>query len=391
MSDRGERRRDRGRPGALPRAAASAARRGLRRLGDRRRRRRDAARRRTTPTGWRRRARRSTFVCERLLPALRRTDEEIIHILDGARRAVRAARPERRADARHGPRPADRPQLLLRRSALDPQHDRLDGRDATWRAAWSSGTCARRAPIPESVGISIWGTARDAHLRRRHRPGAGAARRAAGLAAREPARGRRRGRSRSKSWAARASTSSAASPASSATPSRTPSRCSTTRSSASRAWTSRSTRTSCARTALADARPAARRGRRRGRGLAAGRLPHLRQQARHLRRRHPAADRRAGLARRRRPRGDLRQLGRLRLHRARSTASTRAARSARRSRRCTVAIKNQDNREHDIFDSDDYFQFHGGMIATHPRADRAEPARLLRRHPGPRPARRCAT
>jgi cobaltochelatase CobN len=29
-----------------------------------------------------------------------------------------------------------------------------------------------------------------------------------------------------------------------------------------------------------------------------------------------------------------------------------------------VALHNQDNREHDVFDSDDYFQFHGGMIAT---------------------------
>lgn len=29
-----------------------------------------------------------------------------------------------------------------------------------------------------------------------------------------------------------------------------------------------------------------------------------------------------------------------------------------------AAVKNQDNREHDIFDSDDYFQFHGGMIAA---------------------------
>jgi cobaltochelatase CobN len=29
-----------------------------------------------------------------------------------------------------------------------------------------------------------------------------------------------------------------------------------------------------------------------------------------------------------------------------------------------VALHNQDNREHDILDSDDYFQFHGGMIAT---------------------------
>jgi cobaltochelatase CobN len=50
-----------------------------------------------------------------------------------------------------------------------------------------------------------------------------------------------------------------------------------------------------------------------------------------------------------------------------------------------VAAKNQDNREHDIFDSDDYLQDHGGMIATvrflagrSPRAvfgDTANPAR----------------
>ena len=50
-----------------------------------------------------------------------------------------------------------------------------------------------------------------------------------------------------------------------------------------------------------------------------------------------------------------------------------------------VAVKNQDNREHDIFDSDDYLQYHGGMIATiraltgrAPRryfGDNADPAR----------------
>jgi cobaltochelatase CobN len=50
-----------------------------------------------------------------------------------------------------------------------------------------------------------------------------------------------------------------------------------------------------------------------------------------------------------------------------------------------VAVKNQDNREHDLFDSDDYFQFHGGMIAAiralsgkPPRAyfgDSSDPAR----------------
>jgi cobaltochelatase CobN len=51
-----------------------------------------------------------------------------------------------------------------------------------------------------------------------------------------------------------------------------------------------------------------------------------------------------------------------------------------------VAVKNQDNREHDIFDSDDYLQEHGGMIATirsltgrEPAAyfgDSADPSRL---------------
>jgi cobaltochelatase CobN len=37
---------------------------------------------------------------------------------------------------------------------------------------------------------------------------------------------------------------------------------------------------------------------------------------------------------------------------------------ANRLRIVEVAVHNQDNREHDIFDSDDYYQFHGGMIAT---------------------------
>jgi cobaltochelatase CobN len=54
--------------------------------------------------------------------------------------------------------------------------------------------------------------------------------------------------------------------------------------------------------------------------------------------------------------------------------------------RVEVAAKNQDNCEHDIFDSDDYLQFHGGMIATiralsgsAPRryfGDTADPARV---------------
>src|SRR5262249_4983112 len=36
----------------------------------------------------------------------------------------------------------------------------------------------------------------------------------------------------------------------------------------------------------------------------------------------------------------------------------------RRLSQVAVAVQNQDNREHDLFDSDDYFQFHGGMIAA---------------------------
>jgi cobaltochelatase CobN len=33
-------------------------------------------------------------------------------------------------------------------------------------------------------------------------------------------------------------------------------------------------------------------------------------------------------------------------------------------KRTEVVVKNVDNREHDLFDSDDYFQYHGGMIAA---------------------------
>src|SRR6202040_1963286 len=36
----------------------------------------------------------------------------------------------------------------------------------------------------------------------------------------------------------------------------------------------------------------------------------------------------------------------------------------RQYRRIVGAAKNTDTREHDIADSDDYFQYHGGMVAT---------------------------
>ncbi|CAN5772319.1 cobaltochelatase subunit CobN [soil metagenome] len=46
-------------------------------------------------------------------------------------------------------------------------------------------------------------------------------------------------------------------------------------------------------------------------------------------------------------------------------------------RRIAVAAKNQDTREHDIADSDDYFQFHGGMIAMVRHLTGGDPAAYL--------------
>ena len=102
----------------------------------------------------------------------------------------------------------------------------------------------------------------------------------------------------------------------------------------------------------------------RARRRAAGHHPDLRLQARVVRRRHPAADR-------------VRATGATTTTSPRSTrrgaASPTAASSTERRprddmeanyRRITVAAKNIDTREHDIADSDDYFQYHGGMVAT---------------------------
>ena len=45
--------------------------------------------------------------------------------------------------------------------------------------------------------------------------------------------------------------------------------------------------------------------------------------------------------------------------------------------RIDVAVKNVDNREHDILDSDDYYQYHGGMVATVRALSGREPAAYL--------------
>ena len=42
-----------------------------------------------------------------------------------------------------------------------------------------------------------------------------------------------------------------------------------------------------------------------------------------------------------------------------------------------IAVQNLDNREHDIFDSDDYLQFHGGMVAAIRTLSAAAPVAYL--------------
>jgi len=56
-----------------------------------------------------------------------------------------------------------------------------------------------------------------------------------------------------------------------------------------------------------------------------------------------------------------------------------SAREAMRDcyKRIELAVKNVDNREHDIFDSDDYYQYHGGMVATVRALSGREPAAYL--------------
>jgi cobaltochelatase CobN len=46
-------------------------------------------------------------------------------------------------------------------------------------------------------------------------------------------------------------------------------------------------------------------------------------------------------------------------------------------RRIELAVKNVDSREHDILDSDDYYQYHGGMVATVRALNGREPAAYL--------------
>ncbi|WP_068830906.1 cobaltochelatase subunit CobN [Pseudomonas sp. BMS12] len=56
---------------------------------------------------------------------------------------------------------------------------------------------------------------------------------------------------------------------------------------------------------------------------------------------------------------------------------------ARRLRGVQAVVQNQDNREHDLLDSDDYYQFQGGMSAAVRHLSGAQPAILLGDHSNP--------
>ena len=130
-----------------------------------------------------RRSRRcSHFAATEVVPRLARTTDEIDARAARARRRLRPGRPVRVAAARPGQRAADRPQLLLRRPEGDPVAG-WPGRPGQAMADSLVAALPRRdrRATRASVGLSVWGTSRDAHRRRRHRRGARAARRAAGL------------------------------------------------------------------------------------------------------------------------------------------------------------------------------------------------------------------
>ena len=134
----------------------------------------------------------------------------------------------------------------------------VDPRSIPSTTAWLVGTDlarGRRRPLPprgrrhpgERRHLDL-GHHRDAHLRRRHRPGAGAARRPAGLAAGEPPRRRRRG---DPARGARPAAHRCGLPHLRLLPRRLPARhLAAGRRVRARleAWTSRSSRTSCAPT-----------------------------------------------------------------------------------------------------------------------------------------------
>ena len=296
-----------------------------------------------------------------------------------ARRRLHRGRAVGLAAARSGQRAA-RPGATSTRSTRRAVPSRL---------AWETGVAMADSLLgalprtttgdwPRSVGLSVWGTSGDAHRRRRHRRSACAAGCSADL-----------GRGVAAGGGPRADPAGRARPSAHRRdrahlrllPRRVPARgrrCSTTRCSWSPTSTSPPSDNYVRAHAQADL--AEHGDQRRATTRIFGSKPGT----------YGAGllqliDSRQ-LARRRRPRRGLHRVGRLRL-RPRPRRRARRRRHERGNyRRIAVAAKNTDTREHDIADSDDYFQYHGGMVATVRALTGQAPGRVHRRHrPGPTP------
>ena len=307
------------------------------------------------------------------------------HVVTALGRRLRPGRPVRLAAPRPGQRAADRPQLLLRRPEGRSRR-RLALGDRPGAGRLAAGALPRRTPAawPQSVGLSVWGTsamrtsgddiAEVLALLGVRPVWDDASRRVTGL----------RGHPARRAGPARASTSRCASPASSGTRSRTWSRLLddavrlvaaldepdadnyVRRARRGPTWPS---------TATSGAPPPGSSAPRPG-TYGAGLLPLI-----------DARDWRTD--------ADLAEVyavwGGYAYGRG---LDGRPARGEMETayRRIAVAAKNTDTREHDIVDSDDYFQYHGGMVAmvraltgtapaayigdSHPPGDGAHP------HPG---------
>ncbi len=257
---------------------------------------------------------------------------------------------------------------------------------AAWAARLAVGRAAGRAPsagprrLAARAGAVGLGHRQHAHRRRRHRAGAGADRRAARPGTRDsrprhrlrdPAAGRARPAARRRDPAHLRLLPRRLPGADRAVRQR---RAAPSPRSTSRRTTTRSPRACAAEARGADAR---RRRRRRGRAARAGYRIFGSKPGR-LRRRPAGADRRARLAGRGRSRRRLPRLGRLRLWRAASTGAAARARCSRSASPTVEAVlHNQDNREHDLLDSDDYYQFEGGLAATVEHLTGRQPRRSI--------------
>ena len=273
--------------------------------------------------------------------------------------------PVRRADPRPARRAADRAQFLFRRHPRGADAGGLAARLEVGRRCWSSAIAQEHGDWPRALALSAWGTANM-------RTGGDDIAQALALIGVRPVwdGALAAGSPASRSCRCRARPAAGRRDAAHLRLlprrlSRPRSICSTARCARSPRSTSRTSVNPLAARVAADERGAG--GRRASpaeAARAARRLPRLRLEARRLRRRAAGADRRARL-------GDATPIS----PRPTSPGAAMPMAPAPRARPSTAlferrlagveaVLHNQDNREHDLLDSDDYYQFEGGLAVA---------------------------